>query len=66
METQNKHFYLNWGGKNSVTSMKPSHTTVIGSIPFEGKTVYRNDFQGKKSNASQIIVPENSISRFPK
>lgn len=57
LETQNKCFFLNWGGKNSTTSLKPSYQTIATNFPFDGKTVYKNDFQGKHIAPSKIIVP---------
>jgi hypothetical protein len=57
METQNKCFYLNWGGKNAITSMKPSHKSAVLNIPFDGRTVYKNDFQGKTVAKNKMIIP---------
>lgn len=47
MDTQNNCFYLNWGGKNYVPSMKPEAKPAVTNLPFEGMTIYHNDFQGK-------------------
>ena len=57
MQTQNKCFFLNWGGKNAITSMKPSNNTAAINIPFDGRTVYKNDFQGRSAPKNKMIIP---------
>jgi len=47
---------LNWGGKNLTTSLKPSYQTIATNFPLEGKTIYKNDFQGKIAAPTKIIV----------
>jgi hypothetical protein len=37
--------------------MKPSHKTAAINIPFDGRTVYKNDFQGRSAPKNKIIVP---------
>ena len=64
METQNNCFFLNWGGKNSTTSLKPSYQTVSTNLPFDGRTVYNNDFKGKVMPKTKIIMPESSMPKF--
>jgi hypothetical protein len=37
--------------------MKPSYSTVANMMPFDGRTVYKNDFQGKIAPKSKMIIP---------
>jgi hypothetical protein len=56
MDTQNNCFFLNWGGKNYVPSMKPEAKPAVTNIPFEGTSVYNNDFQGKYVQAAKKYI----------
>lgn len=40
--------YLNWGSNPSSTLKPPFHPTVIKDMPFIGKTLYKDNFQGSQ------------------
>lgn len=44
--------FLNWGGENNVTSLKPYCSPATTNIPFSSKTSYQNDFCENSLNRS--------------
>jgi len=44
LKTMNKNDFLNWGGRNNVPSMKPSHKSAVTHVPFSATSVYKADF----------------------
>lgn len=56
LETQNRLDFLNWAGKNYVPSMKPEQSPAVTIAPFDGKSVYKSDFEGKTVSPTALFV----------
>lgn len=56
LKTMNSNDYLNWGGQNSVPSMKPSYKSAVTHFPFSATSVYKMDFEPKSVTETPICV----------
>lgn len=45
--------------------MKPSHKSAAINVPFDGRTVYKDNFQGKSVPKNKLIIPESNITKSP-
>jgi len=48
--------FLNWAGKNYVPSMKPEQRPAVTHATFGASSVYKTDFEGKKTAQTPIFI----------
>lgn len=62
--TDRKNDYVNWGA-NPSGNLKPGYqNTVIKELPFVGRTIYRDNYQGNQGGKDDDMARLISNSRY--